>query len=102
MAGAQTFPRVSVIVLVEQEIVPPVGVGLKFLALSETRSLPILITRKNFDHALCNFPRHGSCVDSRSSVRRSHREIRTEGIRETEQRMNQKVGGWKPNWASPV
>src|SRR5579864_8050613 len=102
MARAQAFSSVSVIVLVEEETVSPVGVCLEFLTVSKTSSPPILVARKNSDHPFCNFSRHGSGGNGLPSIGRFDGEVRTQRIPETQQRMNQKVRGREPDRPSPV
>jgi len=84
IARAQALSSVPVIVLVEQETVAPVWVCLKFFTISETSSMPILVARKNFDHAFCNFSRHGSGRNRLPSIGRFDGEVRTQRITETQ------------------
>jgi len=84
MARAQAFSSVSVIVLVEEETIAPVGVCLKFFTISETSSSPRLVARKNSDHAFCNFSRHGSGGNGLPSIGRFNGEVGTQRITETQ------------------
>ena len=84
MAGPQTLAGVPVIVLVEEKVVAPMRVSLKFLAISETRSLAVLITRKDSDHALGNFFGHHSSRNCLFSVGRFQGKVRAERIVETQ------------------
>lgn len=102
MAGTQTLAGVAVIVLVEEEVVAPMGVRLKFFTFSETSAPAVLITRKNFDHALGNFFGHHSSRNCVSSIGRFQGKVRAERIVEPQQGMDEKVGSWKPDGASPV
>src|SRR5258708_35854354 len=63
MAGAQPHAGVAVVVLVEEQAIPPVHVFLKFFIPTETRTLSGGVARDNRNHTVGRFLGHGAGRD---------------------------------------
>src|SRR5271154_890370 len=63
MARPQALPAVSVVVLVEQQAIPPVRIFLKLAVKAKARTLPLLIPPEQTDHAIGDLRRHGKGRD---------------------------------------
>src|SRR5579862_2959776 len=103
MTGAHSGTGVAMEVLVKQNQVAPMGVGLKLLQVAEYRSVAIFVTKKDVCHPARQFPRH---VPQRLHVSRSSREldfeIVTQIVVELLQGLDQEKIHRKPNRAAPV
>src|SRR5579871_1093070 len=52
MACTQSLPRFAVVVLIEKQVVPPVGISLKLIIHAETGTVATLIRLEDRDHAV--------------------------------------------------
>src|SRR5437588_1821686 len=102
VACPQSRTCLSMVVLVEEQVIAPVRVRLKSLLLSEAGAPPGIIPRKNSNHTFGNFLGHESWCDWIASVGGLHEKVGSERIAEPQQRMDQKIGSGEPHRPSPV
>src|SRR5271165_1217330 len=103
VAGSNSGSRIAVEVLMEQNQIAPVRIGLELFEIAEHRPAAFFIAKKNVRHAARQFSRHfpqGHCL-SRSGGELNLKVV-AQVVMKLLERLDQQVVQREPNGATPV
>src|SRR4051794_9040057 len=103
MAGPDAGAVVAVEVLMEQDVVTEMLIGLEFRNITKNRSLPGLVPKEDVRESPRDFLGNLPQIHQVAGAGRAfHLEVVPVIVVKLLQRLDQKVVDRKPNWASPV